>query len=78
MLDPLTGYPALLKEIKERIRSAQYEALKSVNKELISLYWDIGRVIIERQKGQRGLFIIKWKIYMLGLPLQIHGERLPG
>ena len=29
---------ALLGDIKERIRSAQYEALKSVNKELISLY----------------------------------------
>lgn len=51
MPDPLTGYPALLKEIKERIRSAQYEALKAVNKELISLYWDIGRIIVEKQKG---------------------------
>lgn len=52
MLDPLTGYPALLKEIKERIRSAQYDALKAVNKELISLYWDIGRMINEKQKGE--------------------------
>jgi predicted nuclease of restriction endonuclease-like (RecB) superfamily len=51
MLDTITGYPALLKEIKERIRSAQYEALKAVNKELISLYWDIGRIIVENQKG---------------------------
>ena len=31
-------YPGLLTEIKERIRSAQYEALKAVNKELVSLY----------------------------------------
>jgi len=45
-------YPTLLNEIKQRIRSAQYEALKSVNKELISLYWDIGRMIVERQKGK--------------------------
>jgi len=51
MLDAITGYPALFKEVKERIRSAQYEALKAVNKELISLYWDIGRIIVERQKG---------------------------
>src|SRR6266849_2408303 len=29
-----------------------YEALKTVNKELISLYWDIGRMIVERQKGK--------------------------
>lgn len=42
-------YPSLLTEIKERIRSAQYEALKAVNKELVGLYWDIGRMIVERQ-----------------------------
>lgn len=45
-------YNALLKEIKERIRSAQYEALKTVNKGLIALYWDIGRMIVERQKDK--------------------------
>jgi predicted nuclease of restriction endonuclease-like (RecB) superfamily len=38
-----------LGEVKERIRSAQYEALKAVNKELVGLYWDIGRLIVERQ-----------------------------
>ena len=42
-------YLGLLSEIKERIRSAQYEALKAVNKELVGLYWDIGRMIVERQ-----------------------------
>ena len=42
-------YPGLLTKIKERIRSAQYEALKAVNKELVGLYWDIGRMIVERQ-----------------------------
>ena len=45
------GYLELLADIKQRIRSAQYEALKAVNKELIALYWDIGRIIQERQKG---------------------------
>jgi len=45
------NYIALLAEIKERVRSAQYAALKAVNKELIALYWDIGRLIEERQKG---------------------------
>ena len=44
-------YLNLLSEIKQRIHSAQYEALKAVNKELIALYWDIGRMIKERQKG---------------------------
>ncbi len=45
-------YAVLLNDIKQRIRSAQYEALKTVNKEMISLYWDIGRMIIERQKEE--------------------------
>ena len=44
-------YPHLLTEIKERIRSAQYDALKSVNKALVGLYWDIGRIIVERQEN---------------------------
>ncbi len=44
-------YPGLLSEIRERIRAAQYEALRAVNHELIGLYWDIGRLIMERQTG---------------------------
>lgn len=36
-------------EITTRIRSAQYEALKAVNKEMIALYWEIGKRITERQ-----------------------------
>jgi predicted nuclease of restriction endonuclease-like (RecB) superfamily len=48
----MKDYAVLLAEIKERIRSAQYAALKAVNKELIALYWDIGRMIVERQKGE--------------------------
>ena len=36
-------------EITRRIRSAQYEALKAVNKEMIALYWEIGRRITEQQ-----------------------------
>jgi len=45
-------YTVLLSDIKQRIRTAQYVALKTVNKELISLYWDIGRMIVERQEGR--------------------------
>jgi len=47
----LGDYPHLLAEIKERIRSAQYNALKSVNNELVGLYWDIGRMIVGRQEN---------------------------
>lgn len=42
-------YQDFLVKIKERIRSAQYEAFKAVNQELVNLYWDIGRIIVERQ-----------------------------
>ncbi|MGF1677348.1 MAG: YhcG family protein [Rivularia sp. (in: cyanobacteria)] len=44
-------YRNLLVEVKQRIRSAQYTALKAVNQELIALYWDIGKMIITRQQG---------------------------
>jgi DUF1016 N-terminal domain len=43
-----SDYSQLLGDIKQRIQSAQYEALKAVNKELIGLYWDIGRIICDR------------------------------
>jgi hypothetical protein len=31
--------------IKEKVRAAQYEALKTVNVHLINLYWDLGKAI---------------------------------
>ncbi|MCX5782422.1 MAG: PDDEXK nuclease domain-containing protein [Elusimicrobia bacterium] len=43
-------YLILFKDVKQRILSAQYDALKAVNKELINLYWDIGMMIVDRQK----------------------------
>jgi predicted nuclease of restriction endonuclease-like (RecB) superfamily len=45
-------YETLLTALKERIRSAQLEALRSVNREQISLYADIGQMIVERQQGE--------------------------
>lgn len=45
-------YETLFTEVKERVRVAQYQALKTVNKELIGLYWDIGRMIVARQAGE--------------------------
>jgi len=38
------GYQELMREIKERIRSAQLRASVSVNPEMIVLYWQIGRL----------------------------------
>jgi predicted nuclease of restriction endonuclease-like (RecB) superfamily len=45
-----SNYGDLLGDLKVRIRAAQTKALQAVNKELISLYWDIGRQIDERQQ----------------------------
>ncbi|OQA02723.1 MAG: hypothetical protein BWY69_00897 [Planctomycetes bacterium ADurb.Bin401] len=47
------GYRSLLKNIKERIRLSQYEALKTVNKEMIGLYWDIGKMIVNKQNTEK-------------------------
>lgn len=49
-LDLPSGYIEVLEEIKTRIRTAQIKASLSVNRELISLYWDIGKVIVQRQE----------------------------
>ena len=45
-----SDYVHLLAEVKDRVRTAQYSALKAVNKELIGLYWDIGSMIVKRQE----------------------------
>ena len=43
-------YKLFLAEIKEKVSRSQYEAMKQVNKALISLYWEIGKSIVEKQK----------------------------
>lgn len=45
-------------EIKEKVRSAQYEAMKAVNTQLINLYWEIGRSISEKQQESWGKAIV--------------------
>jgi predicted nuclease of restriction endonuclease-like (RecB) superfamily len=44
-----TGYAQLLKDIKARIQQSRTRAIFSLNAEVIRLYWDIGRMIDERQ-----------------------------
>ncbi|OAD23167.1 protein containing DUF1016, partial [Candidatus Thiomargarita nelsonii] len=48
-LSPLKGYEDFLQDLKERIRYVQVRAALSVNRELILLYWQIGRDILNRQ-----------------------------
>ncbi len=43
------GYDALITDLKVRIRQAQVKASRSVNRELIALYWQVGKTLLERQ-----------------------------
>jgi predicted nuclease of restriction endonuclease-like (RecB) superfamily len=47
-----SGYAALLDDIKARVRAAQLKAGLAVNRELVLLYWYIGREILARQKQE--------------------------
>lgn len=44
------GYAELLAELKDRIRTAKVRAALAVNRELVQLYWQIGRDILAQQK----------------------------
>lgn len=48
----LSLYGELLDEIKSRIRQGQTRAMMSANAEMIQTYWDIGRMICERQSRE--------------------------
>ena len=44
------GYTEFLGELKQRIMSARVSAARAVNNDLVLLYWDIGRGIVEKQQ----------------------------
>lgn len=46
------GYPEFLTQLKRRIGEAQVRAALSVNRELVLLYWQIGREILQRQEHE--------------------------
>lgn len=66
------GYDDFLAELKTRISNTQLRAAIAVNKELVLLYWQIGRDILNRQQQQGwGVKVInltcrklfqKWKV----------------
>lgn len=45
-----TVYTKLLEDIKQRVRMAQVRATFSANAEMILMYWDIGKIIFDRQQ----------------------------
>ncbi len=48
----MDNYPALLKEVKDRIRRAQIRATMSANAEMLLMYWDVGRIVASRQETE--------------------------
>ena len=46
-----TDYRQFVTDLKSRIASARLSAARRVNSELVTLYWDIGRGIVEKQKA---------------------------
>jgi len=44
------GYVELLETLKQRVRTTQVRAARAANTELLSLYWSIGRDILDRQQ----------------------------
>ena len=47
-----TDYTSWLTELKIRIQQAQQRATLAVNRELIALYWQLGKDILSRQAQQ--------------------------
>lgn len=45
-----SDYVRFVTELKSRIASARLSASRSVNREIILLYWDIGQAIVEKQE----------------------------
>lgn len=43
-------YTVFVTDLKVRIRSARISAARAVNRDLVLLYWDIGRAIVEKQE----------------------------
>ncbi len=46
-----TDYRLFMTDLKSRIASARLSAARRVNSELVTLYWDIGRGIVEKQQA---------------------------
>lgn len=44
------SYAAFFEQVKQKVRQAQVKATLAVNSELIKLYWDLGKSIVEKQE----------------------------
>ncbi len=46
------GCAELLEQVKVRVRTSRVQAARAVNTELVGLYWQIGRLILDRQESE--------------------------
>ena len=49
----LTHYQPFLKEILSKIHLARYEMLKTVSKQTVALYWEIGKAVSEKVNNEK-------------------------
>ena len=45
-------YSIVLSDLKKQVRAAQVRAMRSVNPELVRLYWSIGNTVLQRQGAE--------------------------
>jgi hypothetical protein len=50
--DIVVSYVSLLEQLKKKIQNSQLKAALAVNSELIQLYWEIGKSIVEKQEQE--------------------------
>jgi len=48
-------YRRWLADVKQRVARARVRAVASVNRELVTLYWRIGREILDRSSAKGGV-----------------------
>lgn len=48
----ITQYQPFLKQILTKIQSARYEMLKTVSKQTVALYWEIGKSVSQQMQDQ--------------------------
>jgi predicted nuclease of restriction endonuclease-like (RecB) superfamily len=51
--DEIINYRPFLKEILSKIQLARYEMLKTVSKQTVTLYWEIGKSVSEKVKSEK-------------------------
>ena len=47
-----TGYREFIADLKQRVRTTQFRAMRAANTEVMRLYWSVGRDILDRQKNE--------------------------